>query len=475
MVITKRWVVALLILTFAIIMISCEDEKDDSWAKDNYSAASLENGGLLYDKWWKVNGGTEPTSDFDPLWASQSTNSRSDGDTWRCKECHGWDYIGDEGRYKDGSHFTGFDGLLDNKDDDTDDIFDAILNEGGSHDLSVVLSDEDALDLTKFIKEGLVDMSNYITDGLATGDAASGATLYTANCASCHGDDGKFITAFDGVGYLANDNPQETLHKIRWGHPGSSMTSAVADGGLTDDETGDILAYSQTLPEAVHYATVNWDVASMKNGGLLYDKWWKVNGGTDPSPTTFSLYSDSSSGGKTEGDTWRCKECHGWDYIGDQGRYSEGSHYTGFDGLLDNKDDAKTAIFDAILDVGGPHDLSAVLSNDDALDLTKFVVDGMIDMYDYMDSNYLGTGDATAGATLFAANCASCHGTDGNTLDFKDDAGVQGVGWLADDNPQETLHKIRWGHPGSSMPSAVVDGGLTDEQTGDILAHAQTL
>ncbi len=42
------------------------------------------------------------------------------------------------------------------------------------------------------------------------------------------------------------------------------------------------------------------------------------------------------------------------------------------------------------------------------------------------------------------------------------------------DNPQETLHKIRWGHPGTAMPS-MVDVGLTDQQIGDILAYAQTL
>ncbi len=469
----KQWVTALLILPLTFLMMSCEDEKDDSWAEDNYETSSMENGGLLYDKWWKVNSGSEPTSDFDPIWTSQTTNTRSDGDTWRCKECHGWDYIGDQGRYSSGSHYTGFSGVYASRTKSIDDIFDAIKDDGGDHDLSGVLSDEDVLDLTLFIREGLVDMYDYMgSDGSATGDATAGQTLYTANCATCHGADGKQITDdhFLGVGYLANDNPQETLHKIRWGHPGTSMPSAVADGNLTDDQTGDILAYAQTLPEAVHYATVNWDDANLKNGGLLYDKWWKMNGGTEPT-TTFSLYSDASDGGvKTGSTTWRCKECHGWDYIGDQGRYSSGSHYTGFDGLLDNKDDAKTAIFDAILDAGGAHNLSAVLDNDDALDLTKFIVDGLVDMSLYFDSNGLATGDTTAGETLYTANCVSCHGVDGKQITTFD-----GVGFLSVDNPQETLHKIRWGHPGSAMPSGIVDGGLTDDETGDILAHAQTL
>jgi thiosulfate dehydrogenase len=63
---------------------------------------------------------------------------------------------------------------------------------------------------------------------------------------------------------------------------------------------------------------------------------------------------------------------------------------------------------------------------------------------------------------------------DGDLIDFSGDPGVQGIGWLSNDNPQETLHKIRWGHPGTGMPS-LVDVGLTDQQIGDILAYAQTL
>jgi len=38
-----------------------------------------------------------------PLWATQSSNTRSGKDTWRCKECHGWDYMGVDGAYGSGS------------------------------------------------------------------------------------------------------------------------------------------------------------------------------------------------------------------------------------------------------------------------------------------------------------------------------------------------------------------------------------
>ncbi len=220
-----------------------------------------------------------------------------------------------------------------------------------------------------------------------------------------------------------------------------------------------------------HYADENWSDANLVRGGLLYDKWWKVNGSAEPT-TDFPLYA-SGEGTKSGSDTWKCKECHGWDYIGDEGHYATGSHYTGFEGVWTARLNDHADIFDAIKDEGGDHDFSSVLSDDDVLDLTKFIADGLVDMGDYIDANGVVTGDTTNGATLFAANCEACHGADGQTLPIEEDeAGVVGVGWLADDNPWEMLHKIRWGQPGTSMPS-MKDVGLTDDECADILAYAQ--
>ncbi|MGE5123820.1 MAG: hypothetical protein ACM3H7_04830, partial [Acidobacteriaceae bacterium] len=75
------------------------------------SSSSASRGGRLYDNWWVEAGVDEPTSD-QPLWASQTTNTRSGSDTWRCKECHGWDYKGADGAYGSGSHMTGFPGVF---------------------------------------------------------------------------------------------------------------------------------------------------------------------------------------------------------------------------------------------------------------------------------------------------------------------------------------------------------------------------
>ena len=37
---------------------------------------------------------------------------RAGADTWRCKECHGWDYAGKDGAYGSGDHRTGIVGVL---------------------------------------------------------------------------------------------------------------------------------------------------------------------------------------------------------------------------------------------------------------------------------------------------------------------------------------------------------------------------
>ena len=48
------------------------------------------------------------------------------------------------------------------------------------------------------------------------------------------------------------------------------------------------------------------------------------------------------------------------------------------------------------------------------------------------------------------------------------------VGTLANGNPWETLHKSRFGHSGSAMPSTI-DLGWSVQDAVDVLAYAQTL
>lgn len=215
-----------------------------------------------------------------------------------------------------------------------------------------------------------------------------------------------------------------------------------------------------------------YEQADIRHGALLYDKWYKIKDievtGNHP------LY--PAEGKKAGADTWRCKECHGWDYIGKDGRYQKGSHYTGIKGVYDARTKTPEELFRALTTQNKAHDFSAYLTDGDIWAFVKFLREGLIDMREVLSPEGTAKGNVDNGKMLFGKYCATCHGSDGNKDDFEDSKdGIQGIGWLAQDNPQETLHKIRWGHPGSKMPSALTDYKLSDADTVDILTYSQSL
>lgn len=224
---------------------------------------AVSRGGLLYDKWWTVTGADAPTTD-NPLWATQTTNTRSGEDTWRCKECHGWDYQGKDGAYGSGSHFTGFPGVLAAQGKTAEELASALQGSvNADHDFSSVLDEASINDLVNFLKEATVDLRayvNYDTKAATNADSTTGSSLFAGTCAACHGADGTALNwgneeVPEYVGTLANDNPWEFLHKARFGHPGTAMPSTV-DIGWSVQNAADVLAYAQTLPTGAEAAEV---------------------------------------------------------------------------------------------------------------------------------------------------------------------------------------------------------------------------
>lgn len=222
-------------------------------------AESVARGGLLYDTWWKVvPGASEPKSD-QALWSLQTTNKRKGSVSWRCKECHGWDYKGKDGAYATGSRRTGFPGVWEGAQKKSVEELAAILRgkPNPKHDFSSVLSPADITDLANFLKNGLVDVIRYVdykSKKPIGGDAGRGKSQYVI-CGACHGPDGKKLNFGtdkepEYVGTVAKANPQEFLHKIRVGQPGSQPAMPGARVlGWTIEQMVDVLAYAQTLPE----------------------------------------------------------------------------------------------------------------------------------------------------------------------------------------------------------------------------------
>ena len=219
-------------------------------------------------------------------------------------------------------------------------------------------------------------------------------------------------------------------------------------------------------------SSADYQQGNLKNGAQLYDNWLKI---TNAKPEgKHPLYpSEAKKSGKS---TWRCKECHGWDYIGKKGRYSKGSHFTGISGVFHVQEENPEVLYESMTNKNAGHDFSEYLSKSQIFDLVKFLREGQVAIEPVIDDQGNGKGNSTHGKVLYEAHCSDCHGSGGNQIDFKGKKdGIQGVGWLANDNPQESIHKIRWGHPGSDMSSMITDKNLSEQDAIDILTYSQSL
>jgi thiosulfate dehydrogenase len=212
-------------------------------------------GAQLYDKWYAALGIPAPQGDM-PIWSRQSTNTRSGAETWRCSECHGWDYKGVDGAYASGSHYTGFPSIIRVTADKTEEDIVAHLKGGNdpAHDFSNYLDDDAMEQVAIFLKEGLIDDSQYIDSislKVINGNMEHGGELYVATCAECHGEDGtKIIFRTEGVDEtlsdVANRDPFRFLHRTRFGVAGTEMPVGY-EMGWTPADGRDVLMYAQTL------------------------------------------------------------------------------------------------------------------------------------------------------------------------------------------------------------------------------------
>ena len=213
-------------------------------------------GAKLYDKWWAELRLPAPTTDH-PLWASRpdtTSNIRTGSATWRCKECHGWDYKGVDGVYGAGTHRTGVVGVFGTMKTPAE-IFN-LLRDPADHAYTGVLTgmtDRDVWDVVKFVLTEQVDTDAHIDSGGAFfGNGPLGSLWYGRACFNCHGEDGTHLNfgttaSPEYVGTVAVNNPWEFLHKVRFGHAGSPMVGTEL---LRWDvsRASDLGAYAQSLP-----------------------------------------------------------------------------------------------------------------------------------------------------------------------------------------------------------------------------------
>ncbi len=250
-----------------------------------YEAADGIAGGAAYAKWWVTDAdgsGTQPTTTVS-------------SDFYRCKSCHGWDGLGNDGSY---ANRTGQSTGKTTRPDVSSvnlrstalseshmELYDLIAHPAGraldaadnTHpDYSTLLTADQTWNLVKFMREEWVEPTDLYdlevtgaamnwdyTGGVATlssptltytnigkdGDATNGDAIYAAKCASCHGTDGKTITDVDGypsVGAFLRAKPHEAWFKIKFGEPGAMPTGMVTS-------TSDLQDLYKALTNSTNY------------------------------------------------------------------------------------------------------------------------------------------------------------------------------------------------------------------------------
>jgi len=273
--VTLKYCLFIVVVVIATSLFGCvASDVSETAGVDVNPVLLMIDGGKLYDAWWlEDEGAVEPKTD-NPLWKLQTTNKRSGSDTWRCKECHGWDYKGKDGAYATGSHKTGFPGILARHYYLTTEEIESILkgSKNPDHDFSSVISHASIHKIAVFVRTGLIDLEHYVdysTKKPHQADIENGKEIYVrTKCSHCHGENGDQAasSADEFLGVVANTNPWEFIHKTRFGSAGvvmpalkiklppdekrDKMPSGVHSGyGIQD--ILDLLGFVRTLPSPV--------------------------------------------------------------------------------------------------------------------------------------------------------------------------------------------------------------------------------
>jgi len=511
-----------------------------------FENADALNGMRLYDKFYQTGTGSIAGTNFlSPVDASVNlADITGFGDFYRCKQCHGWDQLGNTGAYIDRAPtvtrpevgpsldepilnddpielFTNIkQGAGDGAQVDPARTADGTVVANGGGDMpefGKILTDDQIWDIVKFLKTKRIDTKELyditITGTYPTGtktftnigkdgDATAGNTFLANNCLTCHGADGnaKNLEGI-GLGQYGRTKPYEIQFQAVSGHLGSNMMG-VNNATITDiknmlkalQDTTKYPDFGASQNELNQMAFANADAL---NGMRLYDKFFQkassgVNGTnfTGPVDTSIALADITNFG-----DFYRCKQCHGWDQLGNTGAYIDRAPTVtrpevgpSLDEPIKNDDPfeiftnikqgagdgaqvdpARTADGTVVANGGGDMpEFGKILTDDQIWDIVKFLKTKRIDTNELYDLTITGTyptgtktftnigkdGDAAAGDTFLSSagdgKCLTCHGADGNGIDLE---GI-GLGQYGRTKPYEIQYQAVSGHLGSNMMGA---------------------
>lgn len=216
--------------------------------RDPSPAWTLAAGGRIYDNWWQALDRKKPTGTHP---AYPKSGQAQGENSFRCKECHGWDYRGKDGEYASGKHATGIKGIRDAEGRSPKAIL-AMLRAAPHGYTEAMMSDEELLRVAAFVSRGQHDVRRAIRarTGEINGNRTRGRGIFETTCAVCHGYDGRLLNwgtkeEPEYIGTAVEISAPEVLHKIRNAHPGAVMINLRA---FPLQDAIDLLAYAKTLP-----------------------------------------------------------------------------------------------------------------------------------------------------------------------------------------------------------------------------------
>lgn len=413
--------------------------------EDQRMVASVAAGGRLYDNWMRELAMKKPKQ-VHPLYPEEGKYADTPWQTWRCVTCHGWDYLGDRGAFNTGDDYTGIKGITGMIGRSAEEVM-AVLN-NGQHGYGEFFDAQAMRDVGNFVVKGLVPMDRVIdrSSRMTLAEPVKTSTHFSTICVNCHGFDGRMMDTIPPLGDAARANPWQALHKMLNGHPGDDMPALRAFDVRTTLST---LAFVQGLPSRD-------PLYAVARGGKLYDDWAEeidAKYPKDPHP----LFPKGEKVDEAGSSTWRCVECHGWDY--------KGAH--GIRGIRNMAGAHPNTIIKVLLD--DVHNLDHKLHYADLYDLAVFVSQGQVEMNEYIDARTLeARGNPDNATQYYLTLCATCHGDDGKSIRT-----MPPMGRVASDRPWQALHKTLHGHPGDEMPAW--QASMAPATIKDVLAKLQTL
>ena len=169
--------------------------------------------------------------------------------------------------------------------------------------------------------------------------------------------------------------------------------------------------------------------------------------------------------------TWRCVACHGWDYRGQAGERGRHAKSLAFKSLA-HLEGVEPADILKRFKVVHPSYFGKILVNQAPEFLSMFLSGGQYVRGKLLDANNKGTGSAGAGQAIFEGACANCHQLDGMAFLRGEPGDKSSLGWVSRNRPEQVLHKIMNGFPGTDMLAMRF---LDRAHIADLLTYMQTL